>query len=272
MNFARDVVERAAPALALLELARDGTRREWTFGEVAERAARLAGTLRARGVGRGDVVMTLIGNRPEWVLTMVACFRIGAVVLPCTEQLRAKDLRLRLDVGAPGADRRRRAQPRGARGGARRHVPVVLVPDERLFAAEPAPAVELGADDPCLITFTSGTAGEPKAVVHAQRYLAASACRPSTGSAPRAGELVWCTAASGWSKSARNVFIAPWLRGARGAAARRPLRPAERLELLARERVNVLCMAPTEYRVIAKRATLRAAAGPARRWSPPARR
>ena len=45
--------------------------------------------------------MTLIGNRPEWVLAMVACFRIGAVVLPCTEQLRAKDLRLRLEVGAP---------------------------------------------------------------------------------------------------------------------------------------------------------------------------
>ena len=45
----------------------------------------------------------------------------------------------------------------------------------------------------------------------------------------------------------------------RGAAARRPLRPAERLELLERERVDVLCMAPTEYRVIAKRATLRAA-------------
>ena len=42
--------------------------------------------------------MTLIGNRPEWVFAMVACFRIGAVVLPCTEQLRAKDLRLRLET------------------------------------------------------------------------------------------------------------------------------------------------------------------------------
>ena len=47
---------------------------------------------------RGDVVLTLVGNRPEWVLTMVACFRQGYVVLPCTEQLRAKDLRQRLEV------------------------------------------------------------------------------------------------------------------------------------------------------------------------------
>ena len=45
--------------------------------------------------------MTLVGNRPEWVLTMLACFRIGAVVLPCTEQLRAADLRARLDVARP---------------------------------------------------------------------------------------------------------------------------------------------------------------------------
>ena len=50
---------------------------------------------------RGDVVLTLVGNRPEWVLTMVACFRQGYVVLPCTEQLRAKDLRLRLEVARP---------------------------------------------------------------------------------------------------------------------------------------------------------------------------
>ena len=51
--------------------------------------------------------MTLIGNRPEWVLTMVACFRLGAVALACNEQLRAKDLRIRLDAAASGTDRGR---------------------------------------------------------------------------------------------------------------------------------------------------------------------
>jgi acyl-coenzyme A synthetase/AMP-(fatty) acid ligase len=68
---------------------------------------------------------------------------------------------------------------------------------------------------------------------------------------------VWCTAASGWSKSARNVFIAPWIRGAAALLHDARFDPAERLELLARENVDVLCMAPTEYRVIAKRVELR---------------
>ncbi len=257
MNFALDVVDAAAPErLALVELARDGTRREWRFGELAERSARLAGTLVAHGVGRGDVVMTLIGNRPEWVLAMVACFRIGAVALPCTEQLRAKDLRLRLAAAQPAlvlVDERN-AGELAAAGAA---CPVLRVPDEALYAAAPAAAVELAPEDPCLITFTSGTAGEPKGVLHGQRYLAGQHVQAEHWLDARPGELVWCTAASGWSKSARNVFIAPWIRGAAALLHDARFDPEQRLELLERERVNVLCMAPTEYRVIAKRAQLR---------------
>jgi len=261
MNFALDVVERADPqARALVELTRGGDRRTWTFGEAAQRSGALAGALLAAGATRGDVVLTLIGNRPEWVFTMVACFRIGAVVLPCTEQLRAKDLRLRLDAVAPRvvvADERNRAVLEEALTGRAEQPAVLTIPDEALYEHPAPPAAVLADDDPCLITFTSGTAGEPKAVVHAQRYLAGQRLQAEHWLAPRAGELVWCTAASGWSKSARNVFIAPWVRGAAGLLHDARFDPAERLELHERERVDVLCMAPTEYRIIAKRTTLR---------------
>jgi len=262
MNFARDLVDAADPArLALVALDRDGGRREWSFGDVAARSAAFAGALAARGVGRGDVVLTLVGNRPEWVLTMVACFRIGAVVLPCTEQLRARDLRLRLDVAKPAAivcD----ARNRGELDAAAPDCPVLTIPDEALYAAAPAPPpVELDDEDPCLITFTSGTAGEPKAVVHAQRYLTGQRVQAEHWLDARPGELVWCTAASGWSKSARNVFIAPWIRGAAALLHDARFDPHERLEVLDREPVAVLCMAPTEYRVIAKRAEPRPVAG-----------
>ena len=256
MNFARDVVD-AAPAerRALVELARDGRRREWSFGAVARQSAGLAGTLAARGVGRGDVVVTLMGNRPEWVLTMVACFRIGAVALPCNEQLRAKDLRLRFEIAGPKlivVDERNIGEIEAAAPDCR----VITMPDEDLFAAPPAPAIPLSATDPCLITFTSGTTGEPKGVLHGQRYLPGQLLQATHWLDARPGELVWCTAASGWSKSARNAFIAPWLRGAAALLHDARFDPAERLEILAAEGVNVLCMAPTEYRVIAKRAEL----------------
>jgi len=257
VNFARDLFASVDPrAAALLELARDGSRRQWSFAEIDTRSAHLAGSLARAGIGRGDVVMTLIGNRPEWALTMMACFRIGAVVLPCTEQLRAKDLRLRIAVAQPAlivADERNSHELEQAAGG----IPVLYVPDESMFAGAPAPPVELDAQDPSLITFTSGTAGEPKAVVHAQRYLLGQRVQAGEWLDARSGELVWCTASSGWSKSARNVFIAPWLCGAAALMHDARFDPHERLELLEREHVSVLCMAPTEYRVIAKRAELR---------------
>jgi acyl-coenzyme A synthetase/AMP-(fatty) acid ligase len=133
---------------------------------------------------------------------------------------------------------------------------VLLTDGEDLTAGDPAPAAELAPEDPCLITFTSGTSGAPKAALHGQRYLEGQRLQAAHWLDARAGDLVWCTAASGWSKSARNVFIAPWLQGAAALLHDARFDPAERLAIVARERVSVLCMAPTEYRVIARRASL----------------
>ena len=258
MNFALDVVDSADPGrLALVALDRDGGRREASFGEVADRSARLAGALAKAGVGRGDVVMTLVGNRPEWVYAMVACFRLGAVALPCSEQLRPADLRARIDLVEPRAavaDERDAAslEQAGFAG------PLLRVPDERLLEAAPAaPATGLGPDDPALTVFTSGTAGEPKPIRHGQRYLAGQRTQAEHWFGAREGDLCWCTGTAGWSKSARNVFIAPWLMGAAALLHDARFDPEERLELVEREGVDVLCMAPTEYRAVAKRAGLR---------------
>src|SRR5688572_30292858 len=88
---------------ALLVLGEDGSRRYWHFGELIAMSAGVSGALAARGVSRGDVVMTLAGNRIEWVLTLLACWRMGAVALPCNTQLRRRDLTLRADAVAADA-------------------------------------------------------------------------------------------------------------------------------------------------------------------------
>ena len=68
------------------------------------------------------------------------------------------------------------------------------------------------------------------------------------------------------------MFIAPWLRGAAALLHDARFDPHERLEILAREEVDTLCMAPTEYRVIAKRAHAAARSRRCAASSPPARR
>jgi acyl-coenzyme A synthetase/AMP-(fatty) acid ligase len=239
-----------------LALSRDGARREISFGELSDRAAQVAGRMFENGVSSGEVVMTVIGNRPEWVEAMVACFRIGAVALPCTEQLRPKDLRDRMKLTEPRlvlADERDAEAVREAGFDG----PLLTIPDDSLYEGAPAPAEDLAADDPALITFTSGTAGEPKPIRHGQRYLFGQRVQAEHWFGARTGDLAWCTAASGWSKSARNVFIAPWLMGATALLHDARFDPDERLDVAEREGVNVLCMAPTEYRAVAKRTQLR---------------
>ncbi|MGH2952146.1 MAG: AMP-binding protein, partial [Solirubrobacterales bacterium] len=102
MNFVEDVLERfPASRPALVAISASGERRVWHFGELVARSAGLSGAFAARGVGRGDVVMTLAGSRIEWVLSLLTCWRMGAVALPCNVQLRRDDLALR--AGAAGA-------------------------------------------------------------------------------------------------------------------------------------------------------------------------
>ena len=262
MNFARDVVEAAPPGRrALVALGRDGDRHVWSMGELAAAARAVASQLHARGARRGDVVLTLLGSRAEWVLALLACFRQGYVALPCTEQLRAADLRRRLEVARPrvivAVERNS-----GVLAAAGWDGPTLWAPwGDRPEPDAPPPPAELAAGDPCLVTFTSGTSGHPKAVLHGQRYLFGQRLQAKRWLGARPGELVWCTAAPGWSKSARNAFIAPWLLGAAALLHDERFDPQERLELVRREGVAVLCMAPTEYRVIARRAEPAAATG-----------
>lgn len=203
--------------------------------------------------------MTLVGNRIEWVLALLACWRMGAVALPCSTMLRRQDLALRVAAANPklcvGEDSLLAELPDGAATMTMDEVAAAL--DEDLPQETPAPVEAMDAEDPALIVFTSGTTGEPRGVVHAYRYLLGQQSQAEHWFGARKGELAWCTTATGWSKSARNVFLAPWLTGAAAVIHDGRFDPDERLDFVEVLGVNVLCQAPTEYRMIAKRTALR---------------
>jgi acyl-coenzyme A synthetase/AMP-(fatty) acid ligase len=260
VNLIEDLLERSpASRLGIVAVDAEGRRRDWYFGELIACSAGLSGAFAARGVGRGDVVMTLAGNRIEWVLTLLACWRMGAVALPCNTQLRRHDLELRVAAAAPrlcvGEEPLLGELPDGVPAMTMAEVATVL--DEDRPQETPASIEAMDAEDPALIVFTSGTTGEPRGVVHAYRYLLGQRLQAEHWLGSREGELAWCTTAPGWSKSARNVFLAPWLTGAAAVIHDGRFDPAERLDFAEALGVNVLCQAPTEYRMLAKRTTLR---------------
>ena len=259
MNFVELMENSPASRLGIVAVDAEGSRRDWYFGELIARSAGLSGAFAARGVRRGDVVMTLVGNRIEWVLSLLACWRMGAVALPCSTQLRRHDLEVRVAAANPvlcvGEDDLLAELPGGVETMTMAEVAAVL--DEDRAQETPAAIEAVNAEDPALIVFTSGTTGEPRGVVHAYRYLEGQRAQAEHWLGSRKGELVWCTTATGWSKSARNVFLAPWLTGAAAVLHEGRFDPAERLDLAEALEVNVLCQAPTEYRMLAKRTSLR---------------
>src|SRR3954454_16582182 len=90
-----------ASRLGIVAVDAEGKRRDWHFGELIARSAGLSGAFAARGVRRGDVVMLLVGNRVEWVLSVLACWRMGAAAPPCNTMLRSAALELRAEAAAP---------------------------------------------------------------------------------------------------------------------------------------------------------------------------
>jgi acyl-coenzyme A synthetase/AMP-(fatty) acid ligase len=259
LNFIEDVIERFPFSReAVVAIDAEGRRSVHCFSHLFARSLGLSGVMLARGVRRGDVVMILAGNRIEWVIAMLACFRMGAVAFPCNPQLTAGDLAMRVNETNPalaiGEEQYLPALPGG--------VPYLDMDDlarafdEDLDQPTPARCAELDPGDPALIVFTSGSTGEPRGVIHPQSYLTAQTLQARHWFGARPDELAWCTAAPGWSKSSRNSFIAPWLCGARALLVDSRFDPETRLEIAREQKVNLLCQAPTEFRMLAGRTEL----------------
>lgn len=218
-----------------LAVSASGAEHRLSDPQLAELTRRIAAGFHGRGVGVGDVVLVRLPKGPEWLCTMRALFRLGAIALPCVAQVTEADVADRM--AATGA------------------VAAILEVGEIPLGDGPVPTPELAPEAPAFLIFTSGTEGKPKAAVHPRRYLEANRLQLERWMGVRPGDRVWCTAAPGWSKSVRNVWFPAELYGCETVLHAGRFAPEERLELLQRLRPDVLCMSPTEYRLCAKAAT-----------------
>jgi acetyl-CoA synthetase/medium-chain acyl-CoA synthetase len=236
-----------------------------TFWDVKQASNRVMNALAGLGVRRGDVVLVMLPRVPAWQATMVGALKLGALVVPCTASLRAKDVAYRARhsgaravvtaveqtaeverglADVPGVD------VRIALGGAPAgwHDFATLL-DRAATGGIPA---RTRTDEPALCFYTSGTTKDPKAVLHTHAYTFAHRWTGEHWLDLQRQDLHWTTADTGWAKAAYGVLFGPWMNGVPVFMFSGRFDPERELDLLARHEISVFCAPPTEYRLLAK--------------------
>ncbi|HKO42202.1 MAG TPA: AMP-binding protein [Pyrinomonadaceae bacterium] len=146
----------------------------WSYGQLVLTARRVARDLDSRGIAKGERVLLIGENSPEWVAAFWGCVLHGVVVVPLDENV-TDDFALAVQ---------RQTEPklvfasRSASTAERLNVPVILL--EQLEETVAAHASEPHADDTLdqdtlvEIIFTSGTTSTPKGVLLTHRNLLAN--------------------------------------------------------------------------------------------------
>ena len=262
------------------------TLRVFTYDELRDAVARVAGALRRQGIARGDRVIIYMPMVPEAVMAMLACARIGAIHSVVFGGFASNELAKRIDDAKPrlilsascGIEVSRVVPYKPLLDGAielSAHKPercVILQRSQErapllrgrdldwgdfIASAQPADCVPVAATDPLYILYTSGTTGVPKGVVrdnggHAVALKWSMEGIYSVGT----GEVYWAASDIGWVVGHSYIVYAPLLKGCttilyEGKPVGTP-DPGAFWRLIAQHGVNVLFTAPTAFRAIKK--------------------
>jgi acyl-coenzyme A synthetase/AMP-(fatty) acid ligase len=258
-NFGGDVVDRWAEdpsRLALIWCDASGNERRFAFADISRLSNRFANLLSRHGVKKGDRVLVMLPRIPEWQIVMVGCLKLGAIPVPCITMLTERDIAYRAEhsraVGAITTSANiekfagthpllARVSVGGGQGWLDFEQSLHDCPDQ--FAP-----VEMAADEPAIIYYTSGSTGHPKGVTHAARGLFAWRVSAWHWLDLTERDVIWCTADTGWSKAGTSILFGPWSCGTAVLFYDGPFEPAKRFELLKRYGVTVFCAAATELR------------------------
>jgi acetyl-CoA synthetase len=275
VSIARNCVhrwaERTPDKVGAVFAGEDGSRRELTFAELSRDVTRLAEGLVRLGVEPGDRVAIYMPMCPEVAVASHACAHVGAVQVPIFSGFaapavlqRLRDSESKVVITADYSLRRGVRLPmRETVDEAAREAPsvehvVTWARDEGWGAVveeSPGelPPLEVDAEQPYLLTYTSGTTGRPKGVLHVQGGFLVSITREVAYQADAHPEdVIHFATDMGW-------IMGPWMVVGGGAlgctlvfAEGAPDRPPDRLwRLVEAERVSVLGLSPTLVRALA---------------------
>ncbi|MEK7372218.1 MAG: benzoate-CoA ligase family protein, partial [candidate division NC10 bacterium] len=263
LNVARELLDANADGGRASRPAIIAGDRVITYAELQKQVNRLAHGLRAQGLDRGDRVLLRMPNVPEFILTWLACQKVGIVTVSTMPMLRARELAaIAGDAGTTAAvvwgglrEELERAQSQVP------HLAKLIVAGEAagsdiplgsLMDGQPErfDAADTARDEVAMIAYTSGSTGLPKGCVHYHSDILSSAdsyarhlLRPTEADRFGGHPTLAFTFGTG------GLLVFPFRFGA-STVLSGPFTPESMLETFARQRVTICFCAPTSYRLM----------------------
>lgn len=245
----------------------EGESHQVTYSDLMKRANKAANSFGNAGLEKGDIVLIMVPRLIEAYVCYIGALKAGLVVIPSSEMLRPKDISYRLTHSEAKAVIAYEPFIDQFSGVAEMEGVTKLVVGQAdgwtslTNEMEQAPDIfgDVGtrSDDMAFLSYTSGTTGNPKGVVHTHGW--AYAHLRTTAEhwlGINEDDIVWATAGPGWAKWIWSPFLAVLGSGAIGYVYNGKFDPAVYLQKLEYRKVNVLCCTPTEYRLMAKEKNL----------------
>ncbi len=275
-NFACDVVDARAAAtpdrIAMVWCDDRGAVRTFTFADMKRQSDRASSFFMAWGIGKGDPVMLILKRRYEFWFCLLGLHKIGAVAIPATHLLRAKDLiyrnraaDIRMIVCVPETGIVEQVEEAEPQSPSLRNKAILGGPrdgwidfDAALEGASdrfvpPTGDASPANDDASLIYFTSGTTGMPKMVRHDFAYPLGHIITSRYWQNVRDGGLHLTVADTGWAKAVWGKIYGQWLAGsAVFVYDYDKFVPRDLLGAISRHSVTSFCAPPTIFRYLIK--------------------
>lgn len=273
-NFATHVVDvwaKKEPDKRALEWCDDyGENRTFSFAQISKLSKRAAFYLKSLGIKKGDRIMVLLKRRWEYWITAVALHRIGAILIPASYQLTAKDIRYRVNAAEVRMiiafnDDWIVNQVELAAPECTTLEYQLLVAGSRKGWLDYSSALEntigeflidesLTVHDLMIFYFTSGTSGMPKMVVHDHSYPLGHLTTAGYWQNVRNNGLHLTGVDSGWAKFGWGCIYGQWILGCAilGYDCDHKFDPKKMLEVIRQKQPTSLCVPATVYRFFMK--------------------